>query len=371
MDIVKQRRKRLMAWILAIVFCVSMWQGNVQATEGGDTLSGNDLESSIISENGTDTLAEGDEQGEAGNEEAGNEEVIVEYPLTIYFFRFLGQDSETQTFWVNASGLTKLGTWKSEFSGVSEMYQGVYSSDNSILSDMWFEGNENGDTEENLYMHKVIKWEFTPAKEGIVGVATNSLDLNDVAQKDSFELNAYLGKSVILSFYETMENEDGNISYQMIEDENIRSEMLTQEGEGGIANETLTIMLPRGGNDKGFISSWQRLEEQETGSYPEEGVEPTIPGEAYKGITSFENLEYETELKFVANYDKVVPSDGGTYYLVPSIAYNFESGYYTVTLAGDEQGDGFVYNGTGNDNELQEFYITGDSADYTFTPVTQ
>ena len=34
MDIVKQRRKRLMAWILALVLCVGMWQGSVYATEG-------------------------------------------------------------------------------------------------------------------------------------------------------------------------------------------------------------------------------------------------------------------------------------------------------------------------------------------------
>lgn len=34
MEIVRQRRKRLLAWILTLVLCVGMWQGNVQATEG-------------------------------------------------------------------------------------------------------------------------------------------------------------------------------------------------------------------------------------------------------------------------------------------------------------------------------------------------
>ena len=38
MEIVRQRRKRLLAWILTLVLCVGMWQGNVQAEgeDGGD-----------------------------------------------------------------------------------------------------------------------------------------------------------------------------------------------------------------------------------------------------------------------------------------------------------------------------------------------
>lgn len=33
MEIVRQRRKRLLAWILTLVLCVGMWQGNVQASD--------------------------------------------------------------------------------------------------------------------------------------------------------------------------------------------------------------------------------------------------------------------------------------------------------------------------------------------------
>lgn len=38
MEIVRQRRKRLLAWILTLVLCVGMWQGSVQAEgeDGGD-----------------------------------------------------------------------------------------------------------------------------------------------------------------------------------------------------------------------------------------------------------------------------------------------------------------------------------------------
>lgn len=38
MEIVRQRKKRLLAWILTLVLCVGMWQGNVQAEgeDGGD-----------------------------------------------------------------------------------------------------------------------------------------------------------------------------------------------------------------------------------------------------------------------------------------------------------------------------------------------
>ena len=38
MEIVRQRKKRLLAWILTSVLCVGMWQGNVQAEgeDGGD-----------------------------------------------------------------------------------------------------------------------------------------------------------------------------------------------------------------------------------------------------------------------------------------------------------------------------------------------
>ena len=44
MDIVKQRRKRLMAWILAIGLCVGLWQGSAYAgevLEEGSSVSGN------------------------------------------------------------------------------------------------------------------------------------------------------------------------------------------------------------------------------------------------------------------------------------------------------------------------------------------
>ena len=38
MEIVRQRKKRLLAWILTLVLCVGMWQGSVQAEgeDGGD-----------------------------------------------------------------------------------------------------------------------------------------------------------------------------------------------------------------------------------------------------------------------------------------------------------------------------------------------
>ena len=52
MEIVKQRKRRLLAWILTIALCVGVWQGSAYATEG--SVSGNGVESGemnqIISE---------------------------------------------------------------------------------------------------------------------------------------------------------------------------------------------------------------------------------------------------------------------------------------------------------------------------------
>lgn len=55
MEIVRQRRKRLLAWILTLVLCVGMWQGNVQATEGD-----------VPVEVTTATLDYGDNLGDSG-----------------------------------------------------------------------------------------------------------------------------------------------------------------------------------------------------------------------------------------------------------------------------------------------------------------
>ena len=51
MEIVRQRKKRLLAWILTLVLCVGMWQGNVQATEGDGVMPVADNAYLLLNEN--------------------------------------------------------------------------------------------------------------------------------------------------------------------------------------------------------------------------------------------------------------------------------------------------------------------------------
>ena len=65
MEIVRQRKKRLLAWILTLVLCVGMWQGKVMAEDSGDTTP---TEVTPVDETPTEGS---DEALETGNESSG------------------------------------------------------------------------------------------------------------------------------------------------------------------------------------------------------------------------------------------------------------------------------------------------------------
>ena len=54
MEIVRQRRKRLLAWILTITLCVGLWQGSVYATEGSG--EGTELDDTTVAVQYVDNL---------------------------------------------------------------------------------------------------------------------------------------------------------------------------------------------------------------------------------------------------------------------------------------------------------------------------
>lgn len=105
MEIVRQRKKRLLAWILTLVLCVGMWQGNVQAsdvTEGGipgkTVININNIEKTDKFKcSATYSISEGDQTKEVTIEEAFSiDNINSNSSLTVVGKTVLGDDAGTE-----------------------------------------------------------------------------------------------------------------------------------------------------------------------------------------------------------------------------------------------------------------------------------
>ena len=233
MDIVKQRRKRLLAWILTITLCVGMWQGSAYATEGDEsgTVSGNEVEDIVETEveerNETVTEVEDiivTESVKKFEDSAVAPEVTVDYGvkmasledenvmpvenngnICITLYDTNDELKMFRTSEANEIGLSSnlLGTWNVGASGYTYECKD-YSK--TVLDNVEFTGRELIDSPFD-FKHSVVQWKYVPNKDSAVDEVTlegNTLDLSSVKYDEAnnrYDIKAILGKSVVVNLW--------------------------------------------------------------------------------------------------------------------------------------------------------------------------
>lgn len=127
MDIVKQRRKRLMAWILAIGLCVGLWQGSAYAgevLEEGSSVSGNNVaEEGVLLAEDTRTTS---------------------FPISYKDNDNGTQETLTKQYMINSTGESK------------DLTNGISISISSTADSITLTGKSEKDGKE--YTHSLISW---------------------------------------------------------------------------------------------------------------------------------------------------------------------------------------------------------------------
>ena len=205
MDIVKQRKKRLLAWLLAIVLCVSMWQGSVQATEIEEEVvvveevvtEEEKVEENVMTEEVAvefvaetveelvtkeiadeevvvsapqeveedeitvaedvrvvETAAEGEEESEVAETVEEGEEGSDSVIEPLYMVTYYGNDNSYDTD-MSIGGLKK--TYKINSSKEMEWEKGVFELSKATDS-ITLKGTTTGEVTGKTYTHKVIDW---------------------------------------------------------------------------------------------------------------------------------------------------------------------------------------------------------------------
>jgi len=364
MDIVKQRKKRLMAWILALVLCVSMWQGSVYATEGDGSVSGGDL----ITTSGNTTPEPTPEPApdpvpepapEYGVAMAALEEEIipaadpVEPEIEYYMHLFLIDDSDSA---INLENIIYIEDdvfkeWDVAASGgitIASAY--VKNPSKTSLGELMVYSELYTGSVVVQYTHNIIQWykakldnenpDNPPKKGDVISKEEATLDNLIVFKESDSNITsaayAVLGKSVAITFWDGA-GESGKIC--------IEPSVLSQTTSG----EMWSINLPSISTEYGLVSKWQRVDAK--GSLGE----PLTAGEVITGNYN----TFEEEIKFVKaeNVELSNEIQSGTYYLKPDKSYQIRNGKtWTVKLA-DGTTDGYTYGGYFEDEEYQTFYI--------------
>lgn len=314
MDIVKQRRKRLMAWILAVVLCVGMWQGSVYATEGEG-----DGKDPVITEGS-------DESIEPQSVDPQNTEVL--YNITI---NLVDENARAVNGKLKMTIDGKMCEWSYGGSGIY-----VNSSESNITADA-FENIISGEDnlEEKVIEHNILGWRND---KGEMISDQKTLDLNKVSENvtsedGSVEKNgvAYLvlGKYIDITYWEIADSSGGYSEQNQTENH--------QEKIGDVWSiSSPESMYSAIGT---FFVNWS------TGiSGGAEYLQGTNCG--------YDSLEFETKLDLYAQYTNVI-SEAKSYKLTAGTTYQLnDSDSWSV-------GDGYTYRGG------QKFYVmTG--GDYSF-----
>ena len=285
MEIVRQRRKRLLAWILTLVLCVGMWQGNVQATEGDVPAGSTQMDEG----NGEQEIVNTEESPETANS----------YNVKIYINGFENVDDGPITTSLNEWDVTNSGGWYAS----KDNYQG------SSLNNVSFTHGE--------YRHNVRKWyvfENNEKKEIKEGATLD--DLGSQSVKGYVEVYAEVGKSVVINWI--AENSSDSLA----------AAVSVAEGDSDT-----TVKLPVAGNKNGFIKQWTIDEE-------------TIDKSEQPYQVNFEAItEFEKNIQAMATLSKQIENEGGTYYLSQDVDYILSKGSWKVNGGTD----GYTYgNSDGN-----------------------
>lgn len=338
MDIVKQRRKRLMAWILALVLCVGMWQGSVYATEGeGD---GNDP---VITEGSDESIepqsvepqnTEPDPNVPVVTNESGDGTSGALYNIEINL-TWINGNEESNSTWLSEGDISDNwkknngSTWSIANSG-NTYSTSAYEKEKLNLSDVYFTNGE--------YKHNVLNWKYeSPTsdvgknewKEQNTGeVSVSNIVPIQSEEGNKYYLTAVLGKSVLVTFWES--DASGNIK----EDTSLGNSVNIAEGD-----ETSSVTLPSVGSKNGFATGWRV-----------EGSSDPIESEF---TIEFDKIsEFEEKIRVGAILSKTISSTG-KFYLCPDTEYTLSSGEWKVD-------DGYTYSGG-------TFYISSEEREYSFS----
>ena len=316
MDIVKQRRKRLMAWILAVVLCVGLWQGSVYA-EGDEPA----VEPEVV-----ETLGDIETTMDPEVEQENSVMPVADgYNINVKLTD--GNGNYIMTDSTNFNTENGFLNWSTGNSGNS--YTAQFNDDSLKLTNIYF--GYGG------YKHNVLEWSYIPKEgSGKTTITTGTISLEtikpenvtmDGTTKSEYTLEGILGKSVKISFWE--EGTSGDVL----------SESLNDNGQW-----TITLPTPdssmMNSKDGLFFVGWQQYGE----------------GEVLKAGSNYSEQysEYETEryLGLMPNYSQTVYEDG-KYSLLSSCQYYLRTGKWNVVE------DEYTY--IGNDTDMgTEFYINGD-----------
>jgi len=332
MDIVKQRRKRLMVWILAIVLCVGMWQGSVYATEGEG-----DGKDPVITE-GSDESIEPQSVEPQNTEPDPNVPVVTseggdgtQGETTTYNMKFVLTNTDNEDVSLNSTNFTgknEFVEWRSGDSG--HTYTAQYGAESLNISNIYFESYMG-------YKHNVLKWKYSPlpGKSGEITTGTINVKENikpNTEAEGNYEeyvLTAILGKSVLVTFWES--DASGNIK----EDTSLGNSVSIAEGD-----TNLKVTLPNAGSTNGFATEWR------------------VEGKAYsigsEYAVDFSNInEFEKYIQIGAVLSTTISSPG-KFYLCPETKYTLSSGKWKMD-------DGYTYNGD------RTFFVSTKEGEYSFS----
>lgn len=333
MEIVKQRKRRLLAWILVMALGICMWQSNVLATEGiGD---GNPAEPESVSDN---TLENGNEGTDGENPDnpapdtkQGDDTNVMQIKVVLR-----AKDSDGN---IKGNCAFKVSEKEQKISvtedGIAEVILDVsdFSRSNSLNKAFLEIKTDIPDTVEREVVHNVISWEYSAMSDDgnteTKNVDGNTLNnLQEVANKSKGEITAILGKTAIIYFWEGIDasgNPNNIIDIKTVsqqsEEENweISFEKCENNGEGA------------------FFVGWKDYDEDK------------IYENSYQG--TYEG--FETEKNFIGSYSKEINSMG-SFFLKKGTQYELKAGTYQV--------EGYTYQ-VGDDNLF--FYVAEDK-EYSF-----
>ena len=331
MEIVRQRKKRLLAWILTLVLCVGLWQESVQASD-------------VTEEPGF---------GEVNTETTGSEEgTKKKYNVTI---SLVYKNSESLGEIQADGGCTgNFGThfleWTENDSGNVQIFLedadpkavagGAFKSSNSEISHPllgWYDKNgDNFNTFVSDLTLNMIDEKF---------VSKSSIDEAANVETIGYDVYAVLGKSIEISFWDGI-NGSG---YGEGNDVGVKNICKVQKS---ITESSCTFDLPNVGNEQGYVTEWAIVEFGEEGSIIKKTIGP--PGKNHE-VNYDDN--FEGEYQIIANkYSKEI-SQGGNYVLCPGTEYILTSKGWKV----NNGEDGYTY---GNDNGIV-FYVQS-KEEYSF-----
>ena len=355
MEVVKQRKKRLLAWILTIGLCVGMWHGSAYATEENNdvSVSGNDASVSpnMISQEENAIMQMSME--DSGTVVDGNDTIVMEevpatdtvaYNVILYACDENGNDVIDYLRGDVSGGIQadgKLISWGFGDSG-TEMQ---FSSQSNAITGVAYENNVAvNDTESLTLVHNILGWynkSDVTEGDGLDSskmVYGDTLDLDQVVKNEysedgttvigkTCEIYAVLGKSAIVR----QPWDDQVTSYSQ--------EALSGDG----ASFSVTLPDQEDNMDEGIFIGWRNVED-------EGDIQEAYNGTYTKAFSEFMNFESNIEFMPVYGWDI---SEEGSYTLYPGniygllndmeIAddYTYKSGISFV-IEGSEQSEGDV-----------------------------